>query len=176
VKFSLTSAGIKNPGQVTPTTNVNGQYWFEWVGSLGSDGADDYGTSCDNLSDSSPNYPCYTEQSTEPYDIYGGFAYGQVINWLSGNKVTACSAGTGSPAPCTDTASSIWALPIMIPPSTSSTELAVWTWDGSSVICPGATGCPSLSSYTHYQNLKSSTVQSLGSSITFGEEPILLKP
>ena len=161
-----------------PTTmNVNAQHWFAWAGSLDTDGYDDFGTGCDDLSDTTPNYPCYTMQTGAPYDIYGGFAYGQVIDWLAGNKITACSAGTGSPAPCTDTDSSIWALPITVSPGSSPTELAVWAWDdASSVTCPGSTGCPSLSSYHYYQTVKSSTVNSLGSSITFGEEPIQLEP
>jgi hypothetical protein len=170
----LMAAGTYTSG--SSTMNVGAQYWFQWQGSLNLevDGADDYGTLCDGLSDASPNYPCYTSQAS-PGDIYGGYAYGQVINWLSGNKITACSAGTGSPAPCTDTASSVWVLPITVSGSTP-TELALWTWDGSSVSCPTAHGCPSLTGYGHYQTVKSSTVNTLGSSITIGEEPILLEP
>ena len=175
-RYTLLMAATNTSYISSPTAmNVNQQHWFSWVNSLGSDGDDGYGTLCDDLSNSSPNYPCYTKQNLAPYDIYGGFAYGQVINWLSGYKITPCSAGSGSPAPCTDNPSSIWALPITVTGS-SPTELAVWTWDGASVTCPGATGCPSLTAYGHYQTVKATTVNSLGSSITFGEEPILLEP
>jgi hypothetical protein len=178
-RYTLLMAATQTTYSTAPyTMNVNAQHWFEWVGSLdlglNGEGIDDYGTACDDLLDSNAHYPCYTVQPGFPGDPYAGFAYGQVINWLAGNKITAC-AGSGS-APCTDTANSVWALPITVVPGTNPTELAVWTWDDlSSVVCPGGYGCPSLANYRNYQTLESSTVYPLGSSITLSQEPILLE-
>src|SRR5580704_12198280 len=157
--------------------NVNTTYWFAWSGGLANP-TNTWGTVCDDKSNGTTIPPvvppCLTVSLAAPYDIYAGYAYGQVYNWLeptgASTSIQLCSPGSGTAAPCTDKPNSIWALPITeTGPSVS--EMAIWTWDGAAIACPGSTGCPSLTGFGHYLDLEGHGHTISGGSITLGEEP-----
>lgn len=161
--------------------NINRQYWWSWSGGLGV--ASDWGALCDTGATDNGHLPsappCATEGGPSiPYDQYGGYAYGQVYNWLQNHTIGSCRTNSSS-TNCVDAPNALWTY--QITDTSSNNTYAVWVFDdGGSVTCnvtgTPTTGCPSFSGYTHYQDLKSSTQHSLSSTIIFTREPVLLVP
>jgi len=192
-RYYLLSASVifAPPGGGAPSSLAR-QYWLSWTGGIkatGSAGGGGFGVLCDDGSTDGTDgtaasiYPCNTMLMGTPNTYYGGYALGQVIDWLSpsstaGSIASTCTAYTlGSPgvAGCQDMPGSLWVYSVT--ESDGTNAIAAWVWNNTgSIPCPGTTGCSALtlSIYHDIKTLEGGYI-SMPTSVTFYEEPLLLE-